>query len=160
MRRTFERGSKARLSFSGGLCLNRTNGKDSRVRLGTNFRLYPPRATRSCKHNGQCVECRQVDFFWCGSPEELQGFAKAWCTKYSAVQCSKHAISFFPATFASILSAMFTGACGPPEKLSLAYMPCSYILRMIVKFAYCLVRNSRPDVHEIFSLLHKMASTQ
>ena len=35
-----------------------------------------------------------------------------------------------------ILSAMFTEACGPPEKLSLALAPRSYVLRMIVKLAY------------------------
>ena len=35
----------------------------------------------------------------------------------------------------SILSAMFTGACGPPEKLSLALVPRSDVLRMIVKIA-------------------------
>ena len=36
----------------------------------------------------------------------------------------------------SIPSAMFTGACGPPEKLSLALVPRSNVLRMIVKLAY------------------------
>ena len=36
----------------------------------------------------------------------------------------------------SILSAMFTGACGPPEKLSLALMQRLNLLRMIVKLAY------------------------
>ena len=30
---------------------------------------------------------------------------------------------------------MFTGVCGPPEKLSLALVPRSYALRMIVKLA-------------------------
>ena len=35
-----------------------------------------------------------------------------------------------------ILSAMFTGVCGPPEKLSLTLVPCSDVLRMIVKPAY------------------------
>ena len=40
--------------------------------------------------------------------------------------------AFFPLTFtSSILSAMFTGACGPPEKLSLALVPRSYVLRMV-----------------------------
>ena len=37
-----------------------------------------------------------------------------------------------------ILSTMFTGACGPPEKLSLALMPRSYALRMIVKVAFSI----------------------
>ena len=36
----------------------------------------------------------------------------------------------------SILSAMFTGACGPPEKLSLALVSRANVLRMIVKLAY------------------------
>ena len=36
----------------------------------------------------------------------------------------------------SILSAMFTGACGPPEKLSLALLPRLHVLRMIVILAY------------------------
>ena len=31
---------------------------------------------------------------------------------------------------------MFAGVCGPPEKLSLALVPRSYVLRMIVKLAY------------------------
>ena len=31
---------------------------------------------------------------------------------------------------------MFTGACDPPEKLSLALVPRSYVLCMIVKLAY------------------------
>ena len=48
-----------------------------------------------------------------------------------------HFLIFFPPTFtSSILSAMFTGACGPPEKLSLALAPRLYVLRMIVKHAY------------------------
>ena len=36
---------------------------------------------------------------------------------------------------------MFTGACDPPEKLSLALVPPSNVLRMIVKLAYS--RNCR-----------------
>ena len=48
-----------------------------------------------------------------------------------------HFLCFFLPTFtSSILSAMFTGACGPPEKLSLALVPRSYVLRMIVNLAY------------------------
>ena len=45
--------------------------------------------------------------------------------------------AFFHPTFtSSILSAMFTGACGPTGKPSLALVPRSYVLRMIVKLAY------------------------
>ena len=41
------------------------------------------------------------------------------------------------AKFSQILEfAMFTGACGPPEKLSLALMPRLKILSMIVKLAH------------------------
>ena len=36
----------------------------------------------------------------------------------------------------SILSAMFTGACGPPEKLRLALVPGLNVLHMIVKLSY------------------------
>ena len=36
----------------------------------------------------------------------------------------------------SILSAMFTGAFGLSEKLSLTLVPCANVLRMIVKLAY------------------------
>ena len=31
---------------------------------------------------------------------------------------------------------MFTGVCGPPEKLRLALVPCSCVVRMIVKLAH------------------------
>ena len=43
---------------------------------------------------------------------------------------------FLPTFTSSILSAMFTGMCDPPEKLSLALMPRSFVLRMIVQLAY------------------------
>ena len=35
-----------------------------------------------------------------------------------------------------ILSAMFTGECGLPEKLNLALVPCLNVLHVIVKLAY------------------------
>ena len=48
-----------------------------------------------------------------------------------------HFRRIFPPTLtSSTLSAMFTGACGPPEKLSLALVPRSHVLRMIVQLAY------------------------
>ena len=51
--------------------------------------------------------------------------------------------AFFPPTFTcSILSAMFTGACGPPEKLSLALVPRLCVLRMIIKLTYSVVERS------------------
>ena len=36
---------------------------------------------------------------------------------------------------------MFTGACGPPEKLSLALVQHSIVLRMIVKLSYPVPSN-------------------
>ena len=40
--------------------------------------------------------------------------------QYSAANVPFPAIFFPPTSTSSILSAIFTGACGPPEKLSLA----------------------------------------
>ena len=65
-----------------------------------------------------------------------------WCLKYSTIQlsrCLQNAISSVFLHFHSLLPwihAMFAGVCGPPEKLSLALVPHSYVLRMIVKLAY------------------------
>ena len=58
--------------------------------------------------------------------------------KYSGVQSSKHAnYFFFPNNItSSILSAMFTGVCGLPEKLSLASVKCSHVLCISVKLAW------------------------
>ena len=51
--------------------------------------------------------------------------------------------AFFPPTFtSSTLSAMLTGACAPPEKLSLALVPRLCVLRMIIKLAYSVVERS------------------
>ena len=50
------------------------------------------------------------------------------------------------ATFiSSILSAMFTRVCGKPEKQSLALVPCSYILCMIVKLTYAVETLTNQD---------------
>ena len=54
----------------------------------------------------------------------------------------------------SILSVMFTGACGPPEKLSLALVPRLYVLRMIVRFAYKSFIYSWPNVTKPRKLLN------
>ena len=115
MCRTFTHGTKVRLSFS-----DRPNA--------------PVNIADSMENAGSCSWIQRGD----GSHEELQGFAKPWRTKYRRVQRSKHAIPcFFSTDTSSILSAMFTGACGPPEKLGFTLMPCSYILYMIVKLTYC-----------------------
>ena len=45
----------------------------------------------------------------------------------------------------SILSAMLTEACGPPEKLSLVLVERSYVLRMTVKLAYGSISFPEPS---------------
>ena len=56
------------------------------------------------------------------------------------MQYSAASMHFLHPTFtSSTLSVICTGACGPSEKLSLALVPCLYILRMIVMPAYCCV---------------------
>ena len=66
-----------------------------------------------------------------GSPKELQGFTKTWRKKTCHIMC------YFvpPASTSSILYTIFVGVCDPPKKLILALAPCSYILCMIVKLA-------------------------
>ena len=54
--------------------------------------------------------------------------------------------SFFPPT-SSILSAMFTGVCSTPEKLSLALVLRSYVLCMIVKLTYCVEKRGTSLKH-------------
>ena len=62
---------------------------------------------------------------------------KNWRTKCSAVRAANFQFAvffshrYFKTSF--IISAVFTRACGPPEKLSLALVPRSNVLRMIVK---------------------------
>ena len=53
-------------------------------------------------------------------------------TQYSAASFPRMPFPawFFSTKFTS--SAMFTGVCGPPEKLSLAFVSYSYVLRMTV----------------------------
>ena len=45
--------------------------------------------------------------------------------------------AFFPPTFTSIHTICHVYRCGPPEKLSLALVAHSYILRIIAKLTYC-----------------------
>ena len=115
MRRTFERGTKARLSFSSG-----------------------PHAPANMANS---MEMPVVGLFLDPETMEIQKNFKD-LRKFSVrnIAQSSAANVPFPACFStdisSILSAML--ACGAPEKLSLALMPRSYVLRMIVKLAYCL----------------------
>ena len=76
---------------------------------------------------------RYLDCFWIqrgdGSPQELQGFAKTWRTKYGAVQRGKRAIS------CGIFSHFFHTIRHVYRLASLALVPRTYVLRMIVKLA-------------------------
>ena len=85
MRRTFERCTKARLSFSGG-------------------QHAPANKADNMENAGSWTVC--------GSKEEVQ---KNFKDLRKLVR--------------NILSAIFTGACGAPEKLSLALVPRSNVLR-------------------------------
>ena len=74
-------------------------------------------------------------------------FAALYCAIFRTPSLSK-SLKLFGTSIASfdpekvqlrafyLLPAMFTGACGSPEKLSLVLVPRSYVLRMIVKLAY------------------------
>ena len=113
MRRTYEHGTKARLSFSGGphAPVNMAD-KMEEVNVGE-------------KHAGNAVlETNAAPYFMRQVFESSSGLSSPLDPE--TVQ--------LPAF--SILSAMFTGACGSPEKLSLALVRRPYVLRMIVKFAY------------------------
>ena len=117
MRRTYERGTKARLTFSGGshAPANMVDSKEE-VNVGQRNAGNGTFAVLHCAIFRTPSFRKSLKFFWTSiaslDPETVQ----------------------LPAF--SILSAMFTGACGPPEKLSLALVQRSYVLRMIVKFAY------------------------
>ena len=115
MRRTYERGTKARLSFSGGphAPVNMADSMEE-VNVGGN----PPQEMAPLLHCTALYFVRQV-------------FVKFFGTSIASLDPETVQLPAF-----SILSAMFTGACGPTEKLSLALAPRSYVLRMIVKLAY------------------------
>ena len=109
MRRTFERGTTATLSFSGGPHAP-VNIADNMENAGS-WTISGSKVPKSFK--------------------DLRKLSERNIAQYSTGN------GFFPPTFtSSILSAMFTGACGPPEKLSLALVSCLYVLRMIVKLVY------------------------
>ena len=115
MRRTHERGTKARLSFSGGPHVP-VNMADSMENAGS--------WTVSGSKEAMEVPKNFKDLLKLGVRNIAQ---------YSAANVP------FPSFFhrhSLPYSAMFTGACGPPEKLSVALVPRSCVLRMIVKQAY------------------------
>ena len=73
--------------------------------------------------------------------KNFKDFLKLGAQKYSAAYSIANVP--FPAFFSqaftsSIVSAIFTGACGPPEKLSLTLVLCSCVVHMIVKVAHLL----------------------
>ena len=118
MRRTIECSPKARLSFSGG--------------------------PHTPVNMADCMEEVNVD----GEKNAGNGvFAALYCARFRTPSFHK-SLKFFGTSIASldpetvelpafnILSAMFTGACGPPKKLSLTLVSRSNILGLIVKFAY------------------------
>ena len=114
MRRTHERGTKVRLSFSGG--------PHTSVNMA-----------KSMENAGSWTLSGSKE-----AMKVLKNF-KIATTCCSEVQRSKRAISyvFSPMTFtSSILCSMFTGACGPTEKLSRTLVPRLCILHMIVKLIY------------------------
>ena len=99
MRRTYERGTKARLHFA------LVNMADSMENAG------------SWTVSGS-KEAMEV-------PKNFKDFGKL-----GARNIAQYFLRFSPHSFTSSrLFAMFTGACGPPEKLSLALVPRSYVLR-------------------------------
>ena len=68
-------------------------------------------------------------------------------------------LRFFHPTFtSSLLSAMFTGPRGPPEKLSLTLVQCLNILRMIVRLAYTTTTTTTTTT-EIEVYIHIPAAT-
>ena len=111
MRRTSECDTKARLSFSGGphAPVNRTDNMEE-VNVGGKSAGNGTSAALYCAISRTPSVCKSLKFFGTSiaslDPETVQ----------------------LPAF--SMLSAMFTGACGPPEKLSLALGARSNVLRM------------------------------
>ena len=114
MRRTYERGIKARLSFSGAPHANMADRMEE-VNVGGKTRW---------KRHVCCAGLRCISYAkFSQILEVLRDFHRLFGSRNS------------PTTGISILFAMFTGACGPLEKLSLALVPRSNVLRMIVKLA-------------------------
>ena len=76
----------------------------------------------------------------------LETFAVLYCATFHAPNFRK-SLKFFGTSNAPLdpelpdIRHVYKG-CGPPEKLSLALVPRSYVLRMIVKLAYCYRRFS------------------
>ena len=118
MRRTHEPGTKARISFSGGphAPVNMANSMEE-VNVGGN--KNPQEMTR-------LLRCTALHFV-------SQVFANPWSSSGLPSPLDPETVQLLAF---SILSAMFTGVCGPLEKLGLALVPRSNVLRMTVQLAY------------------------
>ena len=122
MRRTYKRGAKARLSFSGGPhapvnmadSMEEVNVGGKKLGNGTFAVLY-------CTIFRTPSFCKSFKFF--GPP---------------IAPLDPETIDL-PAFY--ILSTMFTVARGPPEKVSLALVQRSNVLRVILKLAYTSFRS-------------------
>ena len=112
MRRTYKRGTKAKLSFSGG-----------------------PHAPVNMAESMEEVNVggkKPFPVLYCAIFRSL-GFRKSLKLFGTSITSLDPETVQLPAF--SILSAMFKGACGPPEKLSVAVVPRSNVLRMIMILA-------------------------
>ena len=110
-------------------------------------------ATYSCKHGRYC-SMEEVNV---GGKNTGNGmFAALYCAIFCMPSIHKslkcldfHNASLDPETVQLaaffILSIMFTGVCGPPEKLSLALV--LNVMRMNVKFIYKVFLSVAVDVH-------------
>ena len=115
MRGTFERGTRVRLSFSDRphAPVNMAGGVEEVNVCGKKCRKW-----HIC-----CTVLRYILYAkFLRSLKVLWDFHRLFGSRNS------------PST--SILSTMLTGACGPPERLSLALPLRSNVLRMTVKLAY------------------------
>ena len=89
----------------------------------------------SVENAGSWTVCGSKEAMEVPNVKDLQKLGVQNIVQYSTANVCF--LCFLPPTFtSSTLSAMFIGACGLPEKLSLTLVPCLYILHMIVKFTY------------------------
>ena len=105
MRRTFVRGTKARLNFSGGP-------------------HAPVNMADSMENDGSSTITLSRETMVPKNFKDLRKLGVRNIAQYIAANVLFPA--FFPPSFTSILPTIFTGAYGPPEKLRLALVPCSY----------------------------------
>ena len=110
MRRTYERGTKARLNLSVGphTPVNMVDSVEEMNGSGEKRRKWHSRK--------RLLRCTALYFI--RQVFSLRDFHRLFGSRNS------------PTT------DMFTGACGPPEKLSLALVPRSNVVRMILKLAF------------------------